>query len=95
MFIRAYLRASTKEQDAKRAKSELIAFANDHGHKIAAFYVENESGAILVRPKLMQLIENANANDVILVEKIDRLKYLNPRARDGGKYHSAITLIIK
>jgi len=24
MFIRAYLRASTKEQDAKRAKSELI-----------------------------------------------------------------------
>ena len=95
MFIRAYLRASTKEQDAKRAKSELIAFANDHGHKIAAFYVENESGAILVRPKLMQLIENANANDVILVEKIDRLKYLNPRARDRSKYHSAITLIIK
>ena len=33
----------------------------------------------------MQLIENANANDVILVEKIDRLKYLNPRARDGGE----------
>ena len=83
MFIKAYLRASTKEQDAKRAKSELIAFANDHGHKIAAFYVENESGAILARPKLMQLIENANANDVILVEKIDRLNYLNPRARDG------------
>ena len=43
----------------------------------------------------MQLIENANANDVILVEQIDRLKYLNPRARDGGEYHSAITLIIK
>ena len=53
MFIRAYLRASTKEQDAKRAKSELIAFANDHGHKIAAFYVENESGATLVRTKLI------------------------------------------
>ena len=60
MFIRAYLRASTKEQDAKRAKSELIAFAKDHGHKVAAFYVENESGAILVRPKLMQLIEDAH-----------------------------------
>ena len=54
MFIRAYLRASTKEQDDRRAKSELIAFAKDHGHKIAAFYVENESGATLVRPKLMQ-----------------------------------------
>ena len=83
MFIRAYLRASTKEQDAKRAKSELIAFANDHGHKIAAFYVENESGAILVRPKLMQLIEDAYEYDVILVEKIDRLKHLNPRILDG------------
>ena len=77
MFIRAYLRASTKEQDAKRAKSELIAFANDHGHKIAAFYVENESGAILARPKLMQLIEDAHKGDVILVEQIDRLARLN------------------
>lgn len=35
MFIRAYLRASTKEQDAKRAKNELIHLASDH--KIAAF----------------------------------------------------------
>ena len=69
MFIRAYLRASTKEQDAKRA--------NDHGHKIAAFYVENESGAILARPKLMQLIEDAHKGDVILVEQIDRLARLN------------------
>ena len=77
MFIRAYLRASTKEQDAKRAKSELIAFANDHGHKIAAFYVENASGATLVRPKLMQLIEDAHKGDAILVEQIDRLARLN------------------
>lgn len=43
----------------------------------------------------MQLIEAAHANDVILVEQIDRLNYLNPRARDGGEFHSAITLIIK
>ena len=77
MFIRAYLRASTKEQDAKSAKNELIQFANDHGHKIAAFYVENESGATLVRPKLMQLIEDAHEDDVILVEQIDRLARLN------------------
>ena len=77
MFIRAYLRASTKEQNAKRAKSELIVFANDYGHKIAAFYVENESGATLVRPKLMQLIEDAHKGDVILVEQIDRLARLN------------------
>ena len=85
MFIRAYLRASTKEQDAKRAKSELIAFANDHGHKIAAFYVENESGATLERPKLMQLIDDAHEGDVILVEQIDRLARLNPTDWDTLK----------
>ena len=77
MFIRAYLRASTKEQDAKRAKSELIAFATDHGHKVAAFYFENESGATLIRPQLMQLIDDASDGDVILVEQIDRLARLN------------------
>lgn len=77
MFIRAYLRASTKEQDAKRAKNELIAFASDHGHKIAAFYVENESGATLERPQLMQLINDASDGDIVLVEQIDRLARLN------------------
>ena len=77
MFIRAYLRASTKEQDAKRAKNELIQFATDHGYKIAAFYVENESGATLTRPQLMQLIDDAHEGDVILVEQIDRLARLN------------------
>ena len=50
MFIRTYLRASTKEQDTKPARNELIHFANDHGHKIAGFDVENESGATLIRP---------------------------------------------
>ena len=77
MFIRAYLRASTKEQDANRAKDELIAFAREHGHKIAAFYTENESGAMLERPQLMQLIDDASEGDVILVEQIDRLARLN------------------
>jgi DNA invertase Pin-like site-specific DNA recombinase len=77
MFIRAYLRASTKDQDANRAKDELITFAREHGHKIAAFYTENESGATLERPQLMQLIDDASEGDVILVEQIDRLARLN------------------
>ena len=77
MFIRSYLRASTKDQDANRAKDELIAFAREHGHKIAAFYTENESGAMLERPQLMQLIDDASDGDVILVEQIDRLARLN------------------
>lgn len=77
MFIRAYLRASTKAQDASRAKAELDQFAKDHGQKIAAYYIENESGATLARPKLMQLIEDASEGDIILVEQIDRLARLN------------------
>lgn len=77
MFIRAYLRASTKDQDAERAREDLVKFAADHNHKIAAFYVENESGATLARPKLMELIGDAHDGDVILVEQIDRLARLN------------------
>lgn len=76
MFLRAYLRASTTEQNAERAKESLIAFAADHGKKIASFYVENESGATLTRPELMRLISDAGEGDVILVEQIDRLARL-------------------
>ena len=76
MFLRAYLRASTTEQNAERAKESLIAFAADHGKKIASFYVENESGATLTRPELMRLISDAGEGDIILVEQIDRLARL-------------------
>lgn len=76
MFIRAYLRASTEKQDAKRAKSTLKAFAAKHQQKIASYYVENESGRKLVRPQLMKLIEDAEAGDILLVESIDRLTRL-------------------
>lgn len=76
MFLLAYLRASTTEQNAERAKESLIAFAADHGKKIASFYVENESGATLTRPELMRLISDAGEGDIILVEQIDRLARL-------------------
>jgi hypothetical protein len=46
MFVRAYLRASTDDQDANRARDQLQAFAAERGLTIAAWYVENESGAI-------------------------------------------------
>ncbi|MDX7681288.1 recombinase family protein, partial [Aeromonas caviae] len=77
MFIRAYLRASTMEQDAERARELLIGFAAEHGHQIASFYVENESGATLDRPELMRLIRDAADRDIVLVEQIDRLARLN------------------
>lgn len=77
MFIRAYLRASTSEQDASRAKAALVSFAADSGHKIAAFYIENESGTRLDRPELFRLLEDSHAGDVLLIEGVDRLSRLS------------------
>lgn len=77
MFIRAYLRASTKEQDATRAKAALEQFAESYGHKIAAFYIENESGTVRERPELQRVLNDSHENDIILVEQVDRLSRLN------------------
>lgn len=77
MFVRAYLRASTKEQDASRAKDELFQFAHDKGLKIAATYIENESGASLNRPELFRLLFDCQAGDILLIEQVDRLSRLN------------------
>ncbi|ENM5813847.1 recombinase family protein [Shewanella baltica] len=76
MFIRAYLRASTKEQNAERARESLIQFVAQHGQRIAAFYIENVSGATLHRPELMRLIAESGESDIVLVEQIDRLARL-------------------
>ncbi|MHA4965267.1 recombinase family protein [Pseudomonas extremorientalis] len=76
MFIRAYLRASTNDQDAHRAKDQLTAFAQDHGQRVAAYYTENESGATLQRPELFRLLSDAHPGDVLLVEQVDRLSRL-------------------
>jgi DNA invertase Pin-like site-specific DNA recombinase len=76
MFVRAYLRASTDEQDASRAREPLEAFAEDRGLQIAAWYVENESGSKLARPELFRLLKDARPGDVLLVEQVDRLSRL-------------------
>ncbi len=77
MFVRAYLRASTADQDASRASADLDAFAADKGLKIAARYMENESGAKLARPELFRLLADCQPGDVLLVEQVDRLSRLN------------------
>lgn len=77
MFIRAYLRASTKEQDATRAKADLERFVDERGLRIAASYTENESGASLQRPELFRLLADCQPGDVLLVEQVDRLSRLN------------------
>lgn len=76
MFVRAYLRASTAEQDATRAREALEQFAAEHGQAIAAQYIENASGARADRPELLRLLGDARDGDVLLVESIDRLSRL-------------------
>ncbi|HDM8045888.1 TPA: recombinase family protein [Vibrio campbellii] len=77
MYIFGYLRASTSEQDAERAKEILSDFVEQKGMRVAAWYVEHESGASLQRPKLLQLLNDARKGDVIIIEQIDRLSRLN------------------
>ena len=76
MFVRAYLRASTDAQDASRARAALDAFARERGLRIAARYVENESGATLQRPELFRLLGDCLPGDVLLIEQVDRLSRL-------------------
>jgi len=77
MFVRAYLRASTRDQDANRASTDLQRFADERGLTIAASYVENESGASLKRPELFRLLKDCRPGDILLVEQVDRLSRLN------------------
>jgi DNA invertase Pin-like site-specific DNA recombinase len=76
MFIRAYLRASTDEQDAGRARATLERFTTSHNKVIASEYLENASGATADRPELLRLLKDARKGDVLLVESIDRLSRL-------------------
>ncbi len=76
--VLAYLRASTNEQDAERARDELIQFANKYGATLADsdIYSENVSGTQLDRPELSNLIKAATPGTVLLLEQIDRLTRL-------------------
>mgnify|MGYP000849061282 FL=1 len=76
MTVRIYVRASTKEQDAERALSDLIEFSKSYSTEYVA-YIENESGTKLNRPVLNSLLEEAKPDDILLVESVDRLSRLN------------------
>ncbi|GKX51912.1 recombinase family protein [Budvicia aquatica] len=73
-MFRCYLRASTTEQDAERAKAILEDFISDSP---AEWYIENYSGTMLNRPVLNKLLEDALPNDILLVESVDRLSRLS------------------
>lgn len=76
-FVYAYLRASTDDQDANRARKELEEFAKSKGVRVAGWFVENESGAKLDRPELFRLLDNTQPGDILLLEQVDRLSRLN------------------
>lgn len=77
MYIFGYLRASTSDQNAKRAQGTLNSFVQDKGFRVAAWYIENESGASLQRPELLRLLDDAAIGDAIIIEQIDRLSRLD------------------
>lgn len=76
MLCRIYLRASSDQQDACRARNALQAFAAEHRLKVAATYIENVSGATLERPRLWDALNDSEPGDVLLVEQVDRLSRL-------------------
>lgn len=85
MYIFGYLRASTSDQNAKRAQGALQGFVQQKGFRIAGWYIENESGASLQRPELLRLLDDA----AIIIEQIDRLSRLDEeikKAKEEGKY---------
>ena len=76
MTVRIYVRASTKDQDAKRALTNLITFSKNYDDSYAE-YIENYSGTKLDRPALTKLLDDANQEDILLVESVDRLSRLS------------------
>ena len=75
--IRVYLRASTVDQDPLRAKEEIIKFLAHFNLTPTHYYIEQVSGASLNRKELNRLIGDAQPNDIIVVEQVDRLTRLS------------------
>jgi len=75
-FIRAYLRASTDDQNASRAREALNTFTQEKGAKVASWYIENASGTKADRTELARLIDDSQPGDILLVEQVDRLTRL-------------------
>jgi len=76
MTTRIYVRASTKDQDAKRALDDLREFTKSIQDDVNE-YIENESGTKLDRPVLNRLLEESKNGDTLLVESVDRLSRLS------------------
>lgn len=96
VFIRGYLRASTDDQNANRAREVLDQFAKDHGTRVASWYTENASGTKTDRSELMRLLSDSQPGDVLLVEQVDRLTRLTREDWDSLKaaiQHAGIRVV--
>lgn len=80
MYIFGYLRASTSDQNARRAQTALQQFVQQKGSRVAGWYIENESGASLQRPELLRLLDDAAIGDANIIEQIDRLSRLDEKS---------------
>jgi len=72
-----YLRASTQDQDANRARTTLLAFAANRNYEVVGIYADNFTGTKLQRPELHRLLAGAQPGQVLCVESVDRLSRLS------------------
>ncbi|EOV0875684.1 recombinase family protein [Vibrio parahaemolyticus] len=78
--IYGYLRASTDEQEASRAKNDLIEFADKMGFPVAAWFEKKMNPAPnCIILNLFRLLNIAMPGDIILVEQVDRISRLNTK----------------
>jgi DNA invertase Pin-like site-specific DNA recombinase len=72
---RVYLRVSTASQDLAR-QDRVITDAKAAGFYVAGIYREKASGARTDRPELLRMIEDLQAGEVVIAERVDRLSRL-------------------
>lgn len=96
MTVYAYLRVSTDAQDAANQKHGLLEYANDNNLVPVKIVEDSASGKIAWRKrKLGEMLENAQAGDVILFAEISRLgrstlqvlEFLQAAAEKGISVH--------
>ena len=75
-FVRAYLRASTSEQDASRALAAIDSFAEERGLNICNYTLRMNLVRGFDRPELFRLLKDCRHNDILLIEDVNRLSRL-------------------
>ena len=73
-----YARVST---DAQETHLQMDALQRAKCRRI---YEEKASGATAERPELLRLLDNARQGDVVIVWKLDRLRFCPPAYRHHG-----------